>query len=92
MIGEHLVALTAVAGHPFAQGHPDHAGLSCDVGDWPAEFGDAREEALSSGEASGALAWDIGTGLFLPDGCFDTTRRAVQGPRSRIPDLVTTTS
>src|SRR5699024_4218951 len=34
---------------------------------------------LPSG-VSGALAWVIGAGLFLLDGCLDTTHRAVQGP------------
>ena len=34
---------------------------------------------LPSG-VSGALAWVIGAGLFLLDGCFDTTHRAVQRP------------
>src|SRR5699024_7772239 len=54
------------------------AGFSGDVSDGPAVGQDAGDEPVSS--FRGQRVVSIGAGLFLLDGCFDTTHRAVQRP------------
>lgn len=66
--------------------------LGCDVGDRATGADDLGDSTLASNDGQRRITAVHGTGLFLRDGCLDTTQRAGKGARSFIPYALSTTS
>ena len=74
------LAVLAEASDPFRERGAGDVELGGDVRDGATDLDDLRDSALSSDDGQWGITVVHGTGLFLRDGCFDTTHRAGQGP------------